>query len=69
MMNYGTQIVAGVPPGKGGSWVLNEKVPVFDSMQMAVEATDANTSIIYGEFYYVEALLKLKGATFNPWMK
>ncbi|MBQ6518052.1 MAG: succinate--CoA ligase subunit alpha [Anaerolineaceae bacterium] len=47
MMNYGTQIVAGVTPGKGGSWVLNEKVPVFDSMQMAVEATEANTSIVF----------------------
>lgn len=47
MLNYGTQIVAGVTPGKGGSWVLNEKVPVFDSMQMAVEATDANTSIMF----------------------
>ena len=26
MLNYGTQIVAGVTPGKGGSWVLDEKV-------------------------------------------
>ena len=47
MLAYGTQIVAGVTPGKGGSWVLDEKVPVFDSMQMAVEATDANTSIVF----------------------
>ena len=47
MLNYGTQIVAGVTPGKGGSWVLDEKVPVFDSMRSAVEATDANTSIVF----------------------
>ena len=37
MLRYGTQIVAGVTPGKGGSWVLDEKVPVFDSMRSAVE--------------------------------
>ena len=47
MLNYGTQIVAGVTPGKGGSWVLDEKVPVFDSMKQAVEATGANTSIVF----------------------
>ena len=47
MLNYGTQIVAGVTPGKGGSWVLDEKVPVFDSMKQAVEATEANTSIVF----------------------
>ena len=47
MLNYGTQIVAGVTPGKGGIWVLDEKVPVFDSMRSAVEATAANTSIVF----------------------
>ena len=47
MLNYGTQIVAGVTPGKGGSWVLDEKVPVFDSMKQAVAATGANTSIVF----------------------
>ena len=47
MLRYGTQIVAGVTPGKGGSWVLDEKVPVFDSMRSAVEATEANTSIVF----------------------
>lgn len=47
MLAYGTNIVAGVTPGKGGSWVLDEKVPVFDSMKSAVEATDANTSVIF----------------------
>jgi succinyl-CoA synthetase alpha subunit len=46
MVDYGTQIVAGVTPGKGGEWVL-EKIPVFDSMKIAVEATGANTSVIF----------------------
>ncbi len=46
MVAYGTQVVAGVTPGKGGEWVL-EKIPVFDSVKMAVEATGANTSIIF----------------------
>ncbi len=47
MLRYGTQIVAGVTPGKGGSWVLDDKMSVFDSMRSAVEATDANTSIVF----------------------
>lgn len=47
MHSYGTNIVAGVTPGKGGEWVLNDKVPVFDSVRMAVETTEANTSIIF----------------------
>jgi succinyl-CoA synthetase alpha subunit len=38
---------AGVTPGKGGEWVLDGKVPVFDSMKLAVEATGANTSVIF----------------------
>ena len=47
MLDYGTNIVAGVTPGKGGEWVLGGKVPVFDSVKIAVEATEANTSIIF----------------------
>jgi succinyl-CoA synthetase alpha subunit len=47
MVNYGTNIVAGVTPGKGGEWVLNGKVPVFDTVRTAVETTDANTGIIF----------------------
>lgn len=45
MINYGTNIVAGVTPGKGGQEV--EGVPVFDSVSEAVEATGANASIIF----------------------
>jgi succinyl-CoA synthetase alpha subunit len=47
MVAYGTQVVAGVTPGKGGEWVLDGKIPVFDSVRMAVEATGANTSVIF----------------------
>ena len=47
MVNYGTNVVAGVTPGKGGEWVLDGKVPVFDSVKLAVEATGANASIIF----------------------
>jgi succinyl-CoA synthetase alpha subunit len=47
MVNYGTNLVAGVTPGKGGEWVLDGKVAVFDSVKMAVEATGANTSVIF----------------------
>jgi succinyl-CoA synthetase alpha subunit len=46
MVAYGTNVVAGMTPGKGGQWV-DEKIPVFDSVKMAVEATGANTSIIF----------------------
>jgi succinyl-CoA synthetase alpha subunit len=47
MVQYGTNVVAGVTPGKGGEWVLNGKIPVFDSVKVAVDATGANTSIIF----------------------
>lgn len=47
MLDYGTQVVAGTRPGKGGEWVLDGKVPVFDTVQIAVEATGANTSVIF----------------------
>ncbi len=47
MLAYGTHIVAGVTPGKGGEWVLDGKIPVFDSVQTAVDVTGANASIIF----------------------
>jgi succinyl-CoA synthetase alpha subunit len=46
MFDYGTNIVAGVTPGKGGEWVL-DRIPVFDSVKLAVEATGANASVIF----------------------
>ncbi len=47
MLAYGTRIVAGVTPGKGGDWVLDEKIPVFDTVKAAVEATGAEASVIF----------------------
>lgn len=47
MLDYGTHVVAGTRPGKGGEWVLDGKVPVFDTVQIAVETTGANTSVIF----------------------
>ncbi len=44
-LDYGTQVVAGVTPGKGGQEV--EGVPVFDTVQEAVKATGANASMIF----------------------
>jgi len=45
MLEYGTNIVAGVTPGKGGSTV--EGVPVFDSVREAVEQTGAEASVFF----------------------
>jgi succinyl-CoA synthetase alpha subunit len=47
MVAYGTLVVGGVTPGKGGEWVLDGKIPVFDSVKTAKEATDANATIIF----------------------
>jgi len=46
MLAYGTQIVAGVTPGKGGQ-TFEGKVPVFNTVAEAVAATHANASVIY----------------------
>ena len=45
MLEYGTNIVAGVTPGKGGKWVHG--VPVFNTVKKAVEAKGANCSVIF----------------------
>ena len=45
MITYGTNIVAGVTPGKGGQTHLDK--PVFDTVEQAVKKLDANTSIIF----------------------
>ncbi|MDK1028001.1 MAG: succinate--CoA ligase subunit alpha [Anaerolineae bacterium] len=63
MIDYGTNVIAGVTPGKGGDWVLNGKVPVFDSVKIAVEATEANTSIIFVPARFAaEAMLEASDA-------
>jgi len=46
MLEYGTCVVAGVTPGKGGQRFEN-KVPIFDTVASAVKETGANTSVIY----------------------
>jgi succinyl-CoA synthetase alpha subunit len=43
--DYGTQLVAGVTPGKGG--ITHEGVPVFDTVAEAVDGTGANTSMVF----------------------
>ena len=47
MVSYGTNVVAGVRPGKGGEWVLDGKIPIFDSVKLAVEATGANAAVSF----------------------
>jgi succinyl-CoA synthetase alpha subunit len=46
MMEYGTSVVAGVTPGKGGQ-KFEGTVPIFNTVDEAVKATGANTSVIY----------------------
>ncbi|MGI9480866.1 MAG: succinate--CoA ligase subunit alpha [Hyphomicrobiales bacterium] len=45
MLNYGTKVVGGVVPGKGGETV--EGVPVFDTMKQAIAATGADASLVF----------------------
>ena len=47
MIEYGTNIVAGVTPGKGGMKALESNVPVYNSVEDAIKETDANVSIIF----------------------
>jgi len=47
MVAYGTNVVAGVTPGRAGQTAIDGKVPIFNTVADAVKATGANTSIIY----------------------
>ena len=47
MLNYGTNIVGGVTPGKGGQYAVDEKIRVFDSVEESIDQTNADTSIIF----------------------
>ena len=47
MYKYGSNVVAGVTPGRGGEWVLDGKVPVFDSVKVGVNATGAEVSVMF----------------------
>ena len=47
MLDYGTGIVAGVTPGKGGQMALDGRVPVFETVHEAVEQTGVNATCIF----------------------
>lgn len=47
MIEYGTNVVAGVTPGKGGLKAVDNRVPVFNTVEDAVKETGANVSVIY----------------------
>ena len=62
MIQYGTNVVAGAVPGRGGQWAVGN-TPVFDTMHEAVATTDANTSIIFvPAAFAVDALLEAADA-------
>jgi succinyl-CoA synthetase alpha subunit len=62
MIEYGTKIVGGVTPGKGGQ-KFDEKVPVFNTVHDAVKATNANTSVIYvPPMYAADAMMEAADA-------
>lgn len=47
MLAYGTKVVAGAVPGRGGQTAIDGQVPVFNTVREAVEQVGANTSVIY----------------------
>ena len=47
MIDYGTNVVAGVTPGKGGALATEHNIPVYDSVEEGKNAQNANTSIIF----------------------
>ena len=62
MMEYGTKVVAGVTPGKGGQKFENT-VPIFNTVADAVAATGANTAVIYvPPMYAADAMLEAADA-------
>ena len=62
MIEYGTKVVAGVTPGKGGQ-LFEGTVPIFDTVYDAVQATGANTSVIYvPPMYAADAIMEAAAA-------
>ncbi|MBR2572598.1 MAG: succinate--CoA ligase subunit alpha [Clostridia bacterium] len=53
MLQYGTKVVAGVTPGKGGQEVLG--VPVFNTVREAMEKTDANATVVFVPARFMKA--------------
>ena len=62
MIEYGTRVVAGVTPGKGGQ-KFEDAVPIFNTVAEAVKATGANTSVIYvPPMYAADAMMEAADA-------
>ncbi|HET7564757.1 MAG TPA: succinate--CoA ligase subunit alpha [Gemmatimonadaceae bacterium] len=62
MIEYGTRIVAGVTPGKGGQR-FDDTVPIYNTVHDAVQATGANTSVIYvPPMYAADAMMEAADA-------
>jgi succinyl-CoA synthetase alpha subunit len=62
MIEYGTRIVAGVTPGKGGQ-TFDNTVPIFNTVAEAAKATGANTSVIYvPPMYAADAMMEAADA-------
>jgi succinyl-CoA synthetase alpha subunit len=62
MIEYGTKVVGGVTPGKGGQ-KFDDTVPVFNTVHEAVKATGANTSVIYvPPMYAADAMMEAADA-------
>lgn len=62
MIEYGTRVVAGVTPGKGGQ-SFDDAVPIFNTVHDAVQATGANTSVIYvPPMYAADAMMEAADA-------
>lgn len=62
MMEYGTKVVAGVTPGKGGQ-MFEGTVPIYNTVYDAAQATGANTSVIYvPPMYAADAIMEAAAA-------
>ena len=62
MIEYGTRVVAGVTPGKGGQ-KFDDKVPIFNTVAEAAKETGANTSVIYvPPMYAADAMMEAADA-------
>ncbi|HYZ93951.1 MAG TPA: succinate--CoA ligase subunit alpha [Actinomycetota bacterium] len=62
-LDYGTKIVAGVTPGKGGQKALDDRVPVFSNVGEAVEETGATASLVFvPPRYAADAILEAEAA-------
>jgi succinyl-CoA synthetase alpha subunit len=63
MLDYGTPVVAGVTPGKGGQTTFSGRVPVFDTVAQAIRETGADTSVMYVPAAFApDAILEAAGA-------